>query len=296
MAPISPEGAMRRIALAVLVAAFCTFPAPAELPFAQDRIGWNKPATPFHIIGNIYYVGTAGLSVHLIATPAGLILIDQGLPESVPEIEQNITRLGFKLTDVQLLLAGHAHFDHVGGLAALQHDSGAKVVAMAEDKPYLESGHIPFGPCRDVPTVPVKVDRTVQDGDSISLGGTTLTAHRTGGHTPGATSWSMTVTEDGKTYAVLFAASTSTGGNPLVNVPEYKNIVADYRRSIAWLKTIQTDVLLTEHQDLADEITRAGRAKQGAPNPFIDPSALPRYVAASEAAFNAELATQQAKR
>ncbi|MDR3528867.1 MAG: subclass B3 metallo-beta-lactamase [Rhizomicrobium sp.] len=284
---------MKRIALAILVAACFTFPAPAELPFAQDRIGWNKPAAPFPIIGNIYYVGTAGLSVHLIATPAGLILIDQGLPESVPEIEENIARLGFKLTDVKLLLAGHAHFDHVGGLAALQHDSGAKVVAMAEDKPYLESGHIPFGPCRDVPTVPVKVDRTVRDGDSVSLGGTTLTAHRTGGHTPGATSWSMTVTEGGKAYRVLFASSTSTGGNPLVTVPEYKNIVADYRHSFAWLKSVKADVLLTEHQDLSEEIARAGRAKQGAPNPFIDPTALPRYVAASEAAFDKELARQR---
>lgn len=286
---------MKRIAV-VAAALFGFAAAAAELPFAQERIAWNQPAAPFHIIGNIYYAGTAGLSVHLIATPEGVILIDQGLPESVSQIEANIKRLGFKLSDVKLLLAGHAHFDHVGGLAALQHDTGAKIVAMAEDKPYLESGHIPFGPSQFIPTAPVKVDRTVHDGDRVSLGGTSLTAHRTGGHTPGATSWTMTVSDGGKNYLVLFAGSTSTGGNPLVNVPEYKGIVADYRRSFAWLKTVKADILLTEHPDLSDEIARAARAKPGVPNPFIDSSALPRYVAASEAAFDKELAAQQAKR
>ncbi len=288
---------MKRIAIAVLAAAWFGFTAAAaDLPFAQERIAWNKPAAPFHIIANIYYAGTASLSVHLIATPDGVILIDQGLPESVPEIEANIERLGFRLSDVKFLFAGHAHFDHVGGLAALQRDTGAKIVAMAEDKPYLESGHIPFGPSRLVPTAPVKVDRTVHDGDTISLGGTSLTAHRTAGHTPGATSWTMMVKDGGKSYAVLFASSTSTGGNPLLDVPEYKGIIADYRKSFAWLETIKADVLLTEHQDLADEIARAARAKPGAPNPFIDPGALPRYVAASEAAFNKELAAQRSKR
>lgn len=284
---------MKRIAvLAVCLFGFIAA-AAAVLPFAQERIAWSTQAAPFHIIGNIYYVGTAGLSVHLIATPEGLILIDQGLPETVPQIEKNIERLGFKLRDVKYLFAGHAHFDHTGGLAALQHDTGAQVVAMAEDKPYLESGHIPFGPCRFLDTAPVKVGRIVSDGETLSLGGTSLTAHRTGGHTPGNMSWTMTVMEQGKPYQVLFAGSLSTGGNPLNNPPEYKGIVADYRRSFAWMKTVKADILLTEHQDLAEEIARAGRVKPGAPNPFIDPSALPRYIASSGAAFDKEVARQQ---
>jgi len=286
----------RIVTAAVAGALFGIFAAAADLPFAQDRIDWNKPAAPFHIIANVYYVGTAELSVHLIATPDGVILIDQGLPESVPLIEKNIAALGFKLKDVKLLLSGHAHFDHVGGLAALQHDTGAKIVAMAEDKPYLESGHIPFGPSRLVPTAPVKVDRTVHDGDTVSLGGVTLTAHRTPGHTPGCTSWSMPISEEGHPYQVLFLGSTSTGGNPLVGVAEYPNIAAEYRHSFAMLKAMKVDVVLTEHQVLAHEIEKAARVTVSRPSPFIDQGELQRLVTASEAAFDKELALQQSKK
>lgn len=264
--------------------------AHAAEPFAEARIGWNKPAEPFHIIANVYYVGTADLSVHLIETPKGLILIDEGLPESVPLIEANIEKLGFKLKDIKLLIAGHAHFDHVGGLAAIKKDTGAKVVASAKDKPFLEKGRITFGPSEPITFVPVKVWRAVRDGETVKFGGVTLTAHLTPGHTPGDTSWTMPVRENGKTYLVLFAGSTTTGGNPLVNVPEYPAIAADFRATFAKLRKIKADVLLTEHQSMSGEIAKAGARKPGSPNPFIDPSALPLYVDAAEKDFDAEFA------
>ncbi len=283
---------MKRIISVLAFLALSTVAASAADPFAATRLAWNKPAKPFHIIGNVYYVGTNELSVHLIVTPQGAILIDQGLPESVPQIEQNIASLGFKLNDVKILLSGHAHFDHIGGLAALQKDTGARVIASAKDKPYIEAGAIPFGPSRLVPVTPAKVDRAVKDGDTVELGGTTLTAVVTPGHTPGSIGWRMTAHENGKTYTVLFAGSISVGGNPLVNVAEYPTIADDYRASFARLKAMKVDVLLTEHQRFADEIAKAARAAPGKPNPFVDPSALPRYVATDEADFNKELAAQ----
>src|SRR6187455_1461454 len=123
-----------------------------ELPFAKERIEWNKPQKPFHVIGNIYYVGMAGVSAFLITTPQGHILTDGGLPESVPFIEKNIQTLGFKLSDVKILLNSHAHFDHSGGLAKLKADTGAKFYASTGDKPFLESGHIPYGPSAQIDT------------------------------------------------------------------------------------------------------------------------------------------------
>ncbi len=285
---------MKRAAIAIAVFA-CFSAAQAEEPFAQDRIWWNKPAAPFHIIGPIYYAGTADLSVHLISTRDGLILIDQGLPESVPLIEANIAKLGFKLKDVKLLLAGHAHFDHVGGLAALQKATGAKIVASAADTPFLESGHITFGPSKPITFVPVKVDRELHDGDTVSFGGVTLTAHLTPGHTPGNLSWTMPVTENGVRHTVLFAGSLTTGGNPLVNVPEYPTIATDLQHSMAKLKAMKADVLLTEHQSLSHEIDKAARVKPGAPNPFIDAGEAARYADASEKAFETDYAKQTGK-
>ncbi|GAA0526263.1 metallo-beta-lactamase class B [Rhizomicrobium palustre] len=283
---------MKFLAAAFALAALI-LPAAAEAPFAKDRIAWNKPAEPFHIIGPVYYVGTAGLSVHLIKTRQGLILIDQGLPESVPLIEANIQKLSFKLGDVKLLLAGHAHFDHVGGLAQLQKDTGARIVASAADKPFLEAGRITFGPSAPIPFTPVKVDCVIGDGEALSFGGVTLTAHLTPGHTPGNLSWTMKIVENGEPHLVLFAGSLSTGGNPIAGTPTYPSITQDYRKSFAKLKSLSADILLTEHQDIAGEIDKSQRRKMGAPNPFIAPEALPAYVAASERDFETALAKEK---
>src|SRR4051812_19647186 len=186
-------------------------PAHAELPFAKERVEWNKPQAPFHVIGNIYYVGTAGVSAFLIVTPKGDILTDGGLPESAPLIEKNIQALGVKLSDVKILLNSHAHFDHSGGLAKLKADTGAQFIASTGDRPFLESGHIPYGPSSQIDTTPVHVDRAVKDGDAISLDGVTLTAHVLPGHTKGCTSWTMPLSDAGVTHKAMFFCSITVG-------------------------------------------------------------------------------------
>jgi metallo-beta-lactamase class B len=261
----------------------------ADPPFSKERLAWNKPVTPFHILGNIYYVG-AGVSSFLIVTPKGDILTDGGLPETAPLIEKNIAALGFKLTDVKILLNSHAHFDHSGGLAQLKRDTGAKLYAGAADVPILESGHIPFGPAAKMDAPPVHVDHPVRDGDTVSLGGVTLTAHAMPGHTPGCTTWTMPV--EGKT--AMFFCSISVAGNPLVDNTAHPRIVAEYRSSFARLKNMKADIFFAPHAEQFGLADKLARMKPGAPNPFVDPGELARFTAQAEADFDKELARQKA--
>jgi len=268
--------------------------AIAGEPFAQERIDWNKPSAPFHIIGNVYYVGTADLAIYLIVTPKGDILIDAGEPESPPLIEKNIAAIGVRFTDIKFLINSHAHFDHAGGLAELKKISGAKVVGGAPDKTILERGYITFGPSAPIHSPPVHVDRAVHDGDKLKLGGVVLTAHLTPGHTPGCTTWTMPVTENRVRHRVVFACSTTTGGNPLVGNTAYPRIVSDFRHSFAVLKALKADVFLPGHARFFDAHGKAARARAGGPNPFVDSGELRRYTEASERDFDVELAKQQA--
>src|SRR5277367_3463762 len=204
----------------------------------------NQPAVPFRIIGNIYYVGASDIASYLIHTPAGDIVLDGGLVQTAPQIEANIKTLGFKLSDVKILLNSHAHSDHAGGFAELKKRSSAKLVAMDGDAQQLArggQGDFFFGDTSVFP--PVKPDRAIHDGDTVSLGGTTMTAHRTAGHTRGCTSWSTVVTEDGREYHVVFVGSLSVlSGYRLTGKESYPGIAADYEKSIAVLKALPCDV------------------------------------------------------
>jgi metallo-beta-lactamase class B len=255
---------------------------------------WSTPQTPFRIVGNTYYVGTQDLAVYLITSPKGDVLIDGALVQTVPQIEKNIAALGFKLSDIKLMLNTHAHFDHAAGLAQLKKDTGAKFDASAADKPILETGTISFGPTASVHYTPVKVDRVVKDGETVGVGDIRLTAHLTPGHTPGCTSWTWPVMEDGKTYKVIDICSVSVAGNPLVNNTAYPQIVNDYRASIAKLKAMHADVFLAPHAGFYDPQGKLAARKAGGPNPFIDPAALQTFMVKAEAAFDKELARQQA--
>ena len=268
--------------------------ARAELPFAKERIEWNQPQAPFRVIGNIYYVGMAGISAFLIVTPKGDILTDGGLPESAGAIEKNIQTLGFKLSDVKILLNSHAHFDHSGGLAKLKADTGAKLTASTGDQPFLESGHITFGPSAQIDTAPVKVDRAVKEGDTVKLGGVTLTAHVTPGHTKGCTTWTMNLTEAGVAHKVMFFCSLTVAGNSLVGNSAYPNIVSDYRASFARLKTMDADIFLAPHGNQFSLTEKLAKMKPGAPNPFIDAGEKDRVLAGMEKDFDKQLAKQQA--
>ena len=285
--------ALPALPLAALLLSIGTAQAD-ELPFAKERIEWNKPQKPFHVIGNIYYVGMAGVSAFLITTPQGHILTDGGLPESVPFIEKNIQALGFKLSDVKILLNSHAHFDHSGGLARLKADTGAKFHASTGDKPFLESGHIPYGPSAQIDTAPIHVDRAMKDGESFSLGGVTMTANVMPGHTKGCTSWTMPLTDNGVAHKVMFFCSISVAGNPLAGTPAYPSIVSDYRASFARLKKMDADIFFAPHGGQFGMTEKLAKVKPGAPNPFIDAGELQRFTAKAEQAFDKELAQQQA--
>jgi metallo-beta-lactamase class B len=254
---------------------------------------WNEPFAPFTIIGNIHYVGTEGVSAFLITTPKGHILIDGILAQSVPQIISNIQTLGFDIRDVKYLLNSHAHIDHAGGLAGLQRASGAKMVASRADRPTLEAGAIGFGPTKDMPFPPVRVDRAVEDGDSVSLGGVTLTAHLTPGHTQGCTSWSMIVKgADGAHHTALFHCSTTVAGQSLV--PEsWPGMIAAFRATFAKLRAMQVDIFLAAHGSFFGLAERRARQLAGDANAFVDSAALENLNAESARAFEMELTRQQ---
>ena len=278
------------LAAALLLGApFAAAQPPGDPVFSQTRIGWNQPVKPFRVIGNLYYVGMAGVSAFLITTPQGHILTDGGLPESAAPIAANIKALGFDIKDVKILLNSHAHFDHSGGLARLKAESGARFYASAADRPILESGHIGWGPAAKVDAPPVHVDRAFNDGDSFSLGGVTLTAHITPAHTPGCTTWTAKLADKD----VMFFCSISVAGNPLVGNTGYPDIVAQYRAGFARLEKMKADIFLAPHGDQFGMKDKLARVKPGAPNPFVDPGELPRFLAGQKAAFETELARQQ---
>jgi metallo-beta-lactamase class B len=283
---------MKKIAIAAIFL-LCAGAAQAK-PFDDARPIWNQPRAPFRVIDNIYYVGTHGIAVFLIVTPQGDILTDGGLPESTAMIEQNIRALGFNIRDVKILLNSHAHFDHAGGLARLKADSGAQLYASAADTPILQSGHIDFGPCAEVDFAPVTVDHVIAEGSKVSLGGVVLTAHLTPGHTPGATTWTMTAHDGSGPHMVMFFSSITTAGNPLVNNTAWPGIADAYRATFAKMKTMKADVFLAPHGEQFDLDARLAQRTPGGPNPFIDPNELPKVMAQMQATFEDELAKQQA--
>ena len=267
-------------------------PAPAGL----DPPSWSRPAPPVHIAGRTWEVGSEALSVFVIRTPAGAILIDGGLPGYAPELLKTLAQVGVKPRDVKWILNTHAHFDHAGELAALKAVTGAKLAAMAQDAPALESGTYPGSEARhDLDFPPVKVDRLLHDGNVVALGGARLTAVLTPGHSAGCTSWSWTEREGGRALKVVLECSTSVALNRLVGRPQYPGIVADYRRTFARLKAMPADIHLAPHAEFYDLDAKRAKASPGAPNPFVDPGELRRTVEASEAAFDKALAAQTAK-
>jgi metallo-beta-lactamase class B len=256
---------------------------------------WTAPFEPFQLIGNIYYVGTDGIAAYIIKTSQGLILMDTALPESTGMIKSNIAKLGFKLQDIKIILNSHAHFDHTGGLAEIKQDTGAQLIAGERDKPLLEGGYYPGDEKNaDLAFPPVKVDRTVKEDDKVTLGDTTLTAHSMPGHTPGCTSWEMTVKDGGQDRDVLFFCSGTVALNRLVGQPTYAGIVDDYRSTFAKAKAMKVDVLLGPHPEVYGMQAKRAQMKDGAPNPFVKPGELQTYVAGLEQDFDKQLAKQTA--
>jgi metallo-beta-lactamase class B len=237
---------------------------------------------PHHIIGNIYYVGLKTLASYLIVTPAGNILLDTTYERNVPTIAKSVATLGFKFSDIKIILGNHAHGDHMEGDALAKQMTGAEVVAMAEDVPAL--AHIRPG------GKPHPIDRVITDGETVSLGGTILTAHLTPGHTHGCTTWTMTAAENGQSYNVVFGCSLRAPG---VITPE---IEAEFNRSFKAVRTLPCDIQLGDHPAEYGMIEKYARLKPGAPNPFIDKPTCSRETDMEEAMFHAILDEQKAQK
>lgn len=281
----------------VLISLVLALAAVAPTAHADTPDSWTKPIRPYRVVGNIYYVGSEGLSAWLITSSEGHVLLDSGpSAEGAKLIERNITTLGFQLADVKILINSHAHYDHAGGMAQLKADiPTAKVWASRGDAPALEKGqHFGDNDNGLTPFPAVKVDKGFGDEQKLKLGETTLIAHITPGHTIGCTSWTTAVTEKGRPLNVTFPCSLSVAGNVLVGNKTYRDIVADYRSSFVKLRAIPTDVMLPAHEEQGDLLAKRQKLLRGDPNAFVDPTELSRFVDAYEAQFNQELARQQA--
>jgi metallo-beta-lactamase class B len=262
---------------------------------AQGDPAWTEPFPAFRIAGNLYYVGSRGLANYLVTTPDGHVLINSDLEANVPLIQHSVEQLGFRFADIRILLISHAHWDHDAGSARIKALTGATYMVMDADVPVVESGgreDFQYGASEHYP--PVKVDRILHDGDTVSLGGSVLTARLTPGHTKGCTTWTMKVDADGRTYdAVVIGSPNVNPGYVLVNNPKYPRIAEDYAHTFEVLKALPCDLFLGAHGDYFGLEAKYPRMTPGAANPFIDPEGYQHYVAEREQAFRRELERQQ---
>jgi len=254
---------------------------------------WNAPQRPFRIHGNTYYVGTRGLAALLITSPEGHVLIDGGLPNTAPMILESVTALGFVVRDIRLILNSHAHYDHAGGLRALQLASGARVMLSDASAAVVERGKagrddpqhaIAF----DFPAVP-GVGR-VAHGDSLRVGPLTLTAYLTAGHAPGGTTWSWDSCEAGRCLRLVYADSQTP-----VSADGFRftgsRAAAAFERGFALLEGLRCDVLITPHPGASAfwERIEAGAEK------LIDADACRRYAAAGRRRLAQRLEAEAAR-
>jgi len=257
---------------------------------------WSQPFPPHRMIGNIYYVGSRGLASYLITTPAGHILINSNLKTSIPLIRESVEKLGFHFNDIKILLISHAHFDHDAGSAEILRLTGAKYMVMDADVGVVESGgktDFQYGDDSTLLYPAAKVDRVLHDSDEVKLGDTTLTAHKTGGHTRGCTTWSLKVSGAGKTYDVVIVGSPNVNpGYKLVNNARYPEIADDYASGFGMLKSLPCDIFLGAHGSYFGMEAKYAKLKAGDANPYIDPKGYKDYVADREQAFVSELQKQ----
>jgi len=242
----------------------------------------NNPVKPFKIIGNIYYLGMTNYTSYLITTPEGHILLDTLVEPMLPTLRKNIEQLGFKLQDIKIILQAHAHSDHVGALAQLKELTGAQVPVMAEDAEVLaDGGRSDFRGDGSEIWKPVRADRILRDGEEVRLGGVTMVAHRTAGHTKGCTAWTTVAEENGRNYNVVFVCSNRVNENILIlDNPKYPNMAEDFASGFETLKKLPADVFLASHAFMFNLEEKLKRLEAGSPqNPFIDPEGYRTYVA-----------------
>jgi len=282
--------------LIILVAMFVIVIGSISLHAQNSE--WTEPFPPFKIAGNLYYVGSKGLANYLITTPQGHILINSDLEANVPLIRASVEKLGFKFSDIKILLISHAHWDHDAGSDMIKNLTGAKYMVMDADVEVVESGGKTDFQYANDPTAlykPTKVDQVLHDGDRVTLGGVALTAHLTPGHTKGCTTWTMKVREGGKDYDVVIVGSPNVNpGYRLVNNAAYPQIASDYEKMFRVLNSLPCDIFLGAHGSYFDleakypQLTKRGVAA------FVDPEGYKKYVAEREETFKRELKKQRA--
>ncbi|HWK53937.1 MAG TPA: MBL fold metallo-hydrolase [Hyphomicrobiales bacterium] len=282
---------MSRFRLTAALAPFTAALVLVPLCTQAQPAGWNDPFPPHKIMDNFYYVGTSQLSSFLLTTDDGLILISSDYESSVPVIQAAVAELGFDFKDIKILISGHGHPDHVEGDALVKELTGAEVVVSRLDAPYNESVVTPSG--KHLP-----IDRLVDDGDTVTLGDVTLTAHLLPGHTKGCMAWSLPLQEAGKTYYGFIECSLNGQFLQYVDNTDYPGIVEDMRGSYRKAREFPVEVFVSSHgifYDLEGKYAKLQARGPNDPNPFIDPEGYQAHVAEYEGTFEAALARQQAE-
>ncbi len=273
---------MRKLLLPFIAVALSPIAAIAQ------PAGWVDPFPPHKVMDNLYFVGTKELATFLITTPQGHILMNSNYEASVPVIRASVEKLGFKFSDIKILIAGHAHPDHVEGDAMVKELTGAQVVVgrleVEKTKEFKPKG-------KEHP-----IDRIVDEGDTVSLGGTTLTAHVMAGHTRGCLAWTLELKEGGKTYKTFIECSLN--GQFLQTLDQYPGIVDDFRATYKKARTMPAEVWVSSHASfygLPAKYAKLEKMAPGDPNPFIDPQGYQAHVDEFEKSFEAALARPPAQ-
>jgi metallo-beta-lactamase class B len=285
---------MSLLALMVLLAA----PSSSNPALSED------PFPPHRIADDLYYVGSKGLASYLVTTRKGHILINPSFPTTVPLIRANVEKLGFKITDVKIILNSHAHDDHVSGIAVAKQLTGADVFVMRGDDKVIESGGVGAGQAA-VKWAPTQIKRVLEDGDKVTLGEATLVARHTPGHTRGCTTWTMKAKDAGKALDVVIVGSPNVNPNYRLTAAaaqakdapahafHYPEMVSDYEKSFALWKALPCDIFLGAHGNYYDLEAKHARLGKEAGNPFVDPGGYQRWIADREHAFRKRLAEEQ---
>ncbi len=293
---------MRAFLSRVLLLLFCT----SILVHAETNPSWTTPIAPFRIADNLYYVGSRDLASYLVVTPKGNILINANLASSPSQIRASVEKLGYRWTDVKILLNSQAHFDHIGGAAEVIRETHAKNMVMDGDVSVVETGARTdfLAPSPNIRNyTPVHVDRILRDENTVTLGGVTLTAHTTAGHTRGCTTWTMRAHIPGEPAGTLrnivivggvsFWSEyhfVATANHPL----SYPGIVQDFQHTFAVLQALPCDVFLGAHGGYFDMLTKLKRYPQDGPRVFIDPVGYEHFVGDAQKTFEQALTKQEA--
>ncbi|MFL6594051.1 MAG: subclass B3 metallo-beta-lactamase [Chthoniobacterales bacterium] len=283
-----------------LFAVFVAASAAAEIDSS-----WTTPLPPFQIADNLYYVGSQDLAAFLVTTLAGNILINANLDTSPPQIRASVEQLGFQWANTKILLNGQAHFDHMGGAAQILHETGAKDMVMEGDADVVESGGRTdfLAAAGALPPYPrAQVNRVLRDGDTVELGGATLTAHKTAGHTRGCTTWTLRVHLPGEPperlrNVVVVGGVSFWSDFHFVDRGEqrasYPGIAQDFARTFEVLRSLPCDIFLGAHGSYFDLRSKLPHLAEEGPRVFVDPDGYKEFVAKAQAAFETALKKEQ---